>query len=100
MKNNYETTTHKCNLTGAELSTILYCLEGYLQGDDYYNSDNDFSKDINRIFAELQSVTDNYYAQLEEINELKSLLLEEENDTLVVENSGKPYTFPLTNGGH
>ena len=73
-ENRYLNTTHKCNLTGAELSTILYCLEGYIQGNDDYNSDDNFSKDIDRIFVELQSVTDNYYAQLEEINELKSLL--------------------------
>ena len=75
-ENRYLNTTHKCNLTGAELSTILYCLEGYIQGNDDYNSDDNFSKDIDRIFVELQSVTDNYYAQLEEINELKSLLNE------------------------
>ena len=65
-ENRYLNTTHKCNLTGAELSTILYCLEGYIQGNDDYNSDDNFSKDIDRIFVELQSVTDNYYAQLEE----------------------------------
>ena len=75
-ENRYLNTTHKCNLTGSELSTILYCLEGYIQGNDDYNSDDNFSKDIDRIFVELQSVTDNYYAQLEEINELKSLLNE------------------------
>ena len=40
-ENRYLNTTHKCNLTGAELSTILYCLEGYIQGNDDYNSDMD-----------------------------------------------------------
>ena len=65
-ENRYLNTTHKCNLTGAELSTILYCLEGYIQGNDDYSDDDNFSKDIDRIFVELQSVTDNYYAQLEE----------------------------------
>ena len=33
-ENRYLNTTHKCNLTGAELSTILYCLEGYVAGLD------------------------------------------------------------------
>ena len=61
----YENTTHKVNLTGTELSTILYCLEGYIQGNDDYSDDSNFSRDIDRIFAELQSVTDNYYAQHE-----------------------------------
>ena len=61
----YENTTHKVNLTGTELSTILYCLEGYIQGNDDYSDDSNFGRDIDRIFAELQSVTDNYYAQHE-----------------------------------
>jgi len=61
----YETTTHKVNLTGGELSTILYIMEGYLQGSDD-NEDDTFTKDCDRVFAELQSVTDNYYAQNEE----------------------------------
>jgi len=60
----YETTTHKVNLTGGELSTILYIMEGYLQGSDD-NEDDTFTKDCDRVFAELQSVTDNYYAQQE-----------------------------------
>ncbi len=47
----YKTTTHKVNLTGAEISTILYHLEDV----------NSTSK-LERIYAELQSVTDNYYA--------------------------------------
>ncbi len=63
----YENTTHKLNLTGAEISTILYCLEGYIQGNDDYSDDSNFSRDIDRIFVELESVTDNYYAQLEEV---------------------------------
>ena len=61
----YKSTTHKCNLTGVELETILYCLEGYIQGNDDYSDDSNFSRDVDRIFAELQSVTDNYYAQHE-----------------------------------
>ena len=61
----YLNTTHKVNINGSELSTILYCLEGYIQGSDDYNKDESFKRDIERIFVELQSVTDNYYAQLE-----------------------------------
>ena len=61
----YENTTHKLNLTGSEISTILYYLDGALSsvGDDKFDSDT-----VERIYAELQSVTDNYYAQLEEAN--------------------------------
>ena len=75
-ENRYLNTTHKCNLTGAELSTILYCLEGYVAGlddveyDEIANTneqqDQKLINTVDRITAELQSVTDNYYAQLEE----------------------------------
>ena len=65
----YINTTHRLNLTGAQISTILYCLEGYVAGlDDCIPQEGDeqLVKDVDDIFAELQSVTDNYYAQLEE----------------------------------
>ena len=75
-ENRYLNTTHKVNLTGAELSTILYCLEGYVAGlddvvyDEIANTneqqDQKLVNTVDRIFVELQSVTDNYYAQLEE----------------------------------
>ena len=74
-ENRYLNTTHKCNLTGSELSTILYCLEGYVAGlddveyDEIANTDEQQDQKlintVDRITAELQSVTDNYYAQLE-----------------------------------
>ena len=51
----YQNTTHKVNLTGGEISTILYHLE-----------ECNSTPELERIFVELQSVTDNYYAQLEE----------------------------------
>ncbi len=62
----YQNTTHKVNLTGGEISTILYYLDGALSniGDDKFDSVT-----VERIHAELQSVTDNYYAQLETQNE-------------------------------
>ena len=54
-------TTHRVNLTGGELSTILYIMEGYLQGSDD-NEDNTFTKDCDRV-SELQSVTDTWYEE-------------------------------------
>ncbi len=58
----YENTTHKVNLTGGEISTILYYLDGAFSsvGDDKFDSDT-----VERIYTELQSVTDNYYALTE-----------------------------------
>ena len=77
-ENAYLNSTHKVNLTGAELSTILYIMEGYLQGSDD-NEDDTFTKDCDRVFAELQSVTDNYYAQQERIKEQLEWYNKEEN---------------------
>ena len=65
-ENRYLNTTHKCNLTGSELSTLLYILDDWIEEHKEYNSDKRFTDDINRIYTELQSVTDNYFAQLEE----------------------------------
>ena len=57
----YENTTHKVNLTGGEISTILYHLDCAFSNI----SEDIHPPEIQRIYAELQSVTDNYYAQLE-----------------------------------
>ena len=65
-ENRYLNTTHKCNLTGSELSTLLYILDDWIEEHKEYNSDKRFTDDIDRIYTELQSVTDNYFAQYEE----------------------------------
>ena len=61
--NTYESTTHKLNLTGGEISTILFYLQQVCE-----NNMTDDEPEIDRVFVELQSVTDNYYAQLEDAN--------------------------------
>ena len=43
--------THKVNLTGGELSTILYILEGYINPTNDNSYDPDCRKDIDRIFV-------------------------------------------------
>ena len=65
--NCYETDTHNVSLTGNQISTILYTLEGYIQGSDDYNEDSQFAKDINNIFDKLEGVTDAYYERLEKL---------------------------------
>ena len=51
---------HSVTLTEGQISTILYIVEGYLQGnDDGY--DPEFRQDIDNIFEELEGVVDNYY---------------------------------------
>ena len=67
---------HTVTLTEGQMSTILYILEGYIDPTNDNSYDPDCREDIDRIFVELESVTDNYYAQLEEINELKAALNE------------------------
>jgi len=65
--NCYETDTHNVSLTGDEISTILYVLEGYINPSDDYAYDPDFRKDIDKIFIELEGVTDAYYERLEKL---------------------------------
>ena len=60
-ENRYLNTTHKVNLTGGEISTILYHLDCAFSNI----SEDIHPPEIQRIYAELQSVTDNYYEQYE-----------------------------------
>ena len=52
---------HKVTLTEGQISTILYVLEGYIEGNDDYQLDDDFNRDINSIFSELEGVFDTFY---------------------------------------
>ena len=69
MNNSTLNTQHKVTLTEGQMSTILYILEGYIDPTNDNSYDPDCREDIDRIFAELQSVTDNYYAEKEELND-------------------------------
>ena len=70
----FEESVHNVSLTGNEISTILYIMEGWIQGNDEYNEGSNLSLDVDNIFEALEQVTDNYHTQLEEINELKASL--------------------------
>ena len=50
------------SLTTDQISTILYVLEGYIQGSDDYNEDTEFAEDVDNIFQELEGVVDNFYS--------------------------------------
>ena len=50
---------HNVTLTEGQISTILYVMEGYLQGDD--NLDDEFVNDCDNIFEQLEGVVDTYY---------------------------------------
>ena len=51
---------HNVSLTEGQISTILYIMEGYLQGSDD-NEDTQFTNDCDHIFAKLEGVVDTYY---------------------------------------
>ena len=52
---------HKVSLTEGQISTILYIMEGYIEGNDDYNEDSVFYQDVNNIFERLETVINNYY---------------------------------------
>ena len=56
---------HNVSLTEGQISTILYIMEGYLQGSD--DNDDEFTKDCDNIFERLEGVVDNYYTQQSEV---------------------------------
>ena len=58
--------------TNHELETILYSLEGYIQGND----DDTLADELVEICYKIEAQLEEQNAQLEEINELKSLLKE------------------------
>ena len=57
-------TPHKVTLTEGQISTILYTMEGYMQGSDD-NEDSKFQQDVDDIFEILETVIDKYYAKIE-----------------------------------
>ena len=52
---------YKVTLTEGQISTILYIMEGYIQGSDDYSEESEFGIDVNSIFEKLEGVVDNYY---------------------------------------
>ena len=56
---------HNVSLTEGQIATILYILEGAIQGNDEYNEEDQFQKDVDSIFETLEGVVDNYYSKIE-----------------------------------
>ncbi len=56
---------HNVSLTEGQISTILYVLEGYIQGSDEYHFNDDFTRDVDSIFEELEGVVDSYYERFD-----------------------------------
>ena len=62
----YEDSIHKVLLSGNEISSILYALEGWIQANDEYYEGGDLSLDIDNVFEALQEVADNWKGQFAE----------------------------------
>ena len=52
---------HNVSLTEGQIATILYILEGAIQGNDEYDEEDQFQKDVDSIFERLEGVVDKYY---------------------------------------
>jgi|TARA_R100001443_G_scaffold453_11_gene1782 DNA-binding MarR family transcriptional regulator len=57
-------TEHNLTLTEGQISTILYTMEGYMQGSDD-NEDSQFVKDVDTIFEILEGTIDKHYDKIE-----------------------------------
>ena len=52
---------HKVTLSEGQISTILFVLEGYIQGNDDYDEESVFYQDVNKIFESLEGTIDRFY---------------------------------------
>ena len=56
----FEDSNHRVTLSGNEISSILYIMEGYINPSDDYSYDPDFRNDVDSIFAKLEEVADSW----------------------------------------
>ena len=56
----FEDSIHRVTLSGSEISSILYALEGWIQANDEYNEGGDLSLDIDNVFTALEEVADSW----------------------------------------
>ena len=82
---------HKVTLTEAQISTILYCMEGYISGQCQDELDEQFDKDCNAVFEELEGTLDRFYNKEEvpqwdetkedaQVNDVKYSTLKEDTE--------------------
>ena len=53
--------SHKVTLTEGQISTILWSLEGYIQGNDDYDEESEYGIELNKIFEVLEGAVDKFY---------------------------------------
>ena len=59
----FEDSIHRVTLSGNEISSILYALEGWIQANDEYNEGGDLSLDIDNVFTALEEVADSWQGE-------------------------------------
>ena len=61
IRSEFPQTPINLTLREEQISTILYCLEGYVQGND----DTELVDEVDEIFEVLESTVDKFYAKIE-----------------------------------
>ena len=61
IRSEFPQTPLNLTLREGQISTILYCLEGYVQGND----DTELVEEVDEIFEVLESTVDKFYAKIE-----------------------------------
>ena len=100
---------HKVTLTEAQISTILYCMEGYISGQSQEELDEQFDKDCNAVFEELEGTLDRFYNKEEvpqwdetkedaQVNDVKYSTLNENSDYGVDVRTADDVAKCITNG--
>ena len=62
----FEDSIHRVSLSGNEISSILYALEGWILANDEYNEGGDLSLDIDNVFTALEEVADSWESEVAE----------------------------------
>ena len=78
----FEDSIHRVTLSGNEISSILYALEGWIQANDEYNEGGDLSLDIDNVFEALQEVADSWEGEFADPKVISSQQLEGDISTV------------------
>ena len=65
IRSDFPQTPLNLTLREEQISTILYCLEGYVQGND----DEELVEEVDEIFEVLEKTVDKFYAKMEKAQE-------------------------------
>ena len=61
LRSEFPQTPINLTLREEQISTILYCLEGYVQGND----DDELVEEVDEIFEVLETTVDKFYDKIE-----------------------------------